>query len=97
MFAIAVMSLSRLVFSDLHCKFFNCAHWTHEGGQVMCKAMPYFVFTEAMVSCFIHGENFSHVWNPCFLFHFAVSWARVEMGHVCPSYMRNPMMLLCHI
>ena len=31
----------------------------------MNVAMLYFVFMEAMVSCLIHDENISHVWNPC--------------------------------
>ena len=59
--------------------------------------MPYFVFMEAMVSWSINGENIFYVWNPCCLLQFTVLWARVRMGHVCPSFARNPMMLLCFI
>ena len=46
----------------------------------MYVAMPYFDLMGAMVSCCMYGENTSHVWNPCFLFHFAVFWAKVRMG-----------------
>ena len=70
---------------------------THEGGQVMYVAIAYFVFMEAMVSWLINGENIPYVWNPCCLLHFTVLWARVRMGHVCPSFARNPMMPLCFI
>ena len=69
----------------------------HTGGQVMYVAMPYFVFMEAMVSWLINGENISYVWNPCCLLHFTVLWARVRMGHACPSFARNPLMPLCLI
>ena len=61
----------------------------------MYVAMPYFVFMEAMVSWLISGENIPYVWNPCCLFHFTVLWANVRMGHVYPSFARNPMMPLC--
>ena len=64
---------------------------THEGGQVMYVAIPYFGFMEAMVSWLINGENISYVWNPCWLLHFTVLWGRVRMGHVCPSFARIPM------
>ena len=70
---------------------------TREGGQVMYVAIPYFVFMEAMVSWLISGENIPYVWNPCCLLHFTVLWARVRMGHVCPSFTRNPMMPLYFI
>ena len=30
---------------------------THEGGQIMYVAIPYFGFMEAMVSWLINGEN----------------------------------------
>ena len=70
---------------------------THEGGQVMNVAIPYFVFMEAMVSWLINGENIPYVWNPCCLLYFTVLWARVRMGHVCPSFARVPMMPLCFI
>ena len=63
----------------------------------MYVAMPYLVFMEAMVSWLINGENISYVWNPCRSLHFIVMWARVRMGHVCPSFARNPMMPLCFI
>ena len=59
--------------------------------------IPYFVFMKAMVSWLINGESILYVWNPCCLLHFTVLWARVGMGHVCPSYARNPMMPLCFI
>ena len=42
-----------------------------------------------MVSCLIDAENISHVGNPCCLFHFTVLWARVRMGHVCPTFMNK--------
>ena len=63
----------------------------------MYVAIPYFVFMEAMVSWLINGENIPYVWNPCCLLHFTVLWARPRMGHVCPSFARNPMMALCFI
>ena len=63
----------------------------------MYVAMPYFVFMEAMVSCLIHSENISHVWNPYFLFHFAVLWARVRMGQVYQRIARKSIMPLCCI
>ena len=69
----------------------------HKGGQVMYVAIPYFVFMEAMVSWLISGENIPYVWNPRCLLHFTVLWARVRMGHACPSFARNPMMPLCFI
>ena len=53
----------------------------------MYVATPYDVFMEAMVPCLINGVNTSHVWNPCFLFDFAVLWARVK----------KLMMALCRI
>ena len=74
-----------------------CTLFTHEGGQVMYVAMPYFVFMDAVVSCLIQSESISYVWNPCGLFHFTVLWASVSMGHVCPSFGRNPMKALCCI
>ena len=61
----------------------------------MYVAIPYLVFMEAMVSWLINGENILYVWNPCCLLHFTVLWARVRLGHVCPSFARNPMMPLC--
>ena len=63
----------------------------------MYVAMPYFVFLEAMVSWLFSGENIPHVWNPFSLLCFTVSWARVRLVHVCPSFVRNPMMPLCFI
>ena len=63
----------------------------------MYLAMPYFVFMEAMVSWLINGENIPAVWNPRCLLHFTVLWAKVKMGHVCPSFARNPTMPLCFI
>ena len=63
----------------------------------MYVAIPYFVYMEAMVSWLINGESILYVWNPCCLLHFTVFWARVRMGHVCPSFARNPMMPLCFI
>ena len=63
----------------------------------MYVAMPYFVFMEAMVSWLINGENIPYVWNPCCLLHFTVLWARIMMGHVCPSFARNSMVPLCYI
>ena len=57
--------------------------------------MPYVVFMEAMVSWLINGENIPYVWNPCCLPHFTVLWAKVRMGHSCPSFAKNPMMPLC--
>ena len=50
-----------------------------------------------MVSRLIHGGNLSHFGNPCCSFHFTVLWARVRMGHVCPSFMRKSMIALCCI
>ena len=61
----------------------------------MYVAIPYFVFMEAMMSWLIYREGIPYVWNPCCLLHFIVLWARVRMGHVCPSFARNPMMPLC--
>ena len=49
------------------------------------------------MSWLINGENVPYVSNPFCILHFTVSWARVRMGHVCPSFARNPMMLLCFI
>ena len=63
----------------------------------MYVAIPYFVFMEAMVSWLINGENIPYVWNLCCLLYFTVLWARVRMGHVCPSFARVPMMPLCFI
>ena len=63
----------------------------------MYVAMPYFVFMEAMVSWLINREHIPYVWSPCCLLHFTVLWARVRMGHVCPSFTRNPMMPLWFI
>ena len=63
----------------------------------MYVAIPYLVFMEAMVSWLINGENIPYVWNPCCLLRFTVLWARVRMGHVCPSFARNPMRPLCFI
>ena len=63
----------------------------------MYVAIPYFVVMEAMVSWLIIGENIHYVWNPCCFLHFTIMWARVRMGHVCPSFARNPMMPLCLI
>ena len=63
----------------------------------MYVAMPYFVFMEAMVSWLINGENNPYVSNPCCSLHFTVLWARVRMGHVCPSFARNLMMPWCFI
>ena len=70
---------------------------THKNGQVTYVAMSYFVFMEDMVSWLINAENISYISNPCCLLHFTVSWARVRMGHVCPSFPRNPMMPLCFV
>ena len=50
-----------------------------------------------MVSCSIHGENISLVGKPCFLFHFTISWARLRMGYLCPSFMRKSTIALCCI
>ena len=72
-----------------------CTFGTDEGGQAMYVAMPYFVFMQAIVSWLINGENICYVWNPSCVLRFTVSWARVRMGHVCPSFARNPMMPLC--
>ena len=47
------------------------------------------------MSWLINGENISYVWNACRLLHSTVLWAKVRMGHVCPSFARNPMMPLC--
>ena len=63
----------------------------------MHVAMPCFVFMGALVLWLINGENISYDWNPCFLLVFTVLWARVRMGHVCPSFARYPMMPLCFI
>ena len=63
----------------------------------MYVVMAYFVFLEAMEYGLIHDENISHLWNSCFLLHFTLLWARVRMGHVCPSFARNPTMPLCFI
>ena len=52
------------------------------------------VFMEAMVSSLIHSENISHFSNQCCLSHFTALSARVKMGHVCPSFIGNPMMPL---
>ena len=70
---------------------------TYEGGQVMYVSILYILFMEAMVSCLINGENIPFFWNSCCLLHFSVLRARVRMGHVCPSFGRNPMMPLCFI
>ena len=56
-----------------------------------------FVFMVAMVSWLMNGENIFYVWYPCLLLHFTVLWARVRMGHVCPSFARNPIMPLFFI
>ena len=74
-----------------------CTLMTHDGEQVMYVAMPYFVLMQVMVACLIHIEDISHVWNPCFLLHFAVMRERVRMGRVTPSFMRDAMMALCCI
>ena len=63
----------------------------------MYVAMLYFVFMEAIVSPLINGENIIYVCNPCCLLRFTVLWARVGMGHVCPSFARNRVMPLCFI
>ena len=88
--AITVRRLSRLIFSEHHCKFFMVPH---EG--VMYVAMPYLVFMEAMVSGLINGSNIPYFRKPCCLLHLTVLWARVRMGHLCPSFARNPTMPLC--
>ena len=51
----------------------------------MYVAMPYFVFMEAMVSCLIHGENTSHVCNPCFLFLVCHLVGKGEDGPCVPK------------
>ena len=43
------------------------------------------------------NAEISYVWNPCHSLHFTVLWAKLRMGHVCPSFARNEMMLLCFI
>ena len=63
----------------------------------MYVAMPYLVFMEAMVSWLINVENISYAWTPCHSLHVTVLWAKVSMGHVCPSFARYPMMPLCFI
>ena len=63
----------------------------------MYVAMRYFVFMETMVSWLINGENIPYVWNPCCLLNCTVLWARVRMGHVCPSFAGNQTMPLCLI
>ena len=74
-----------------------CTLVTQEGGEFIYVAMSWFVFRGARVSWLINGENISYDWNPCCLLHFTVLWARVRMGHVCPSFTRNPSMPLCFI
>ena len=63
----------------------------------MYVAIPYFVFMEAMVSWLSNGGNIPYVWNPCCLLHSTFLSAGLRMGHVCPSFARNPMMPLCFI
>ena len=60
----------------------------------MYVALPFFVFMEAMGSWLIKGENTPYVWNPCYLLHFTVLWAKVSLR---PSFARNPIMPLCFI
>ena len=61
----------------------------------MYVAMPYFVFMEAIVSCLIPAENIYHIWNWCFLLSFAIMWARVKLGHLCPNFRGNLKIGLC--
>ena len=63
----------------------------------MYVAIPYVVFMEAIVSCWIHAEIIYHIWNPCFLLYFAIMWARVKLDHLCPSFRGNSKVGLCCI